>query len=124
MQEQRAQARSRSRMLATALQLRREELRKLRERQAQVHAQFQKCKSAGVYDRTELEQATTHSSLGRAVRHLEIGRLLPYSRILQKLRRFKEPPHHLPVRTSLRFSEGCARLLACCILLLAAGGIG
>ena len=35
-QEQRTQLRSRSRMLATALQLRKEELRKLRERQAQV----------------------------------------------------------------------------------------
>ena len=37
-QEQRTQLRSRSRMLATALQLRKEELRKLRERQAQVSA--------------------------------------------------------------------------------------
>ena len=39
-QEQRAQLRSRSHMLATALQLRKEELRKLRERQAQVLLRF------------------------------------------------------------------------------------
>ena len=38
-QEQRTQLRSRSHMLATALQLRKEELRKLRERQAQVLSQ-------------------------------------------------------------------------------------
>ena len=42
-QEQRTQLRSRSRMLATALQLRKEELRKLRERQAQVSARAVTC---------------------------------------------------------------------------------
>ncbi len=44
-QEQRTQLRSRLRMLATALQLRKEELRKLRERQAQVCPSAQSCDS-------------------------------------------------------------------------------
>ena len=48
-QEQRAQLRSRSHMLATALHLRKEELRKLRERQAQVLLKLEQCLPAQGY---------------------------------------------------------------------------